>query len=396
MGSIRRLLISCWIVIGTVTVVACSSGEGGSASRVPGNARFYNGPTPASAFAPEGQTAAAADGRWLVTPTQVRFTVRQLIFQTIDAGGITGGFTADLGMACIVTWDKSQPTLSTTLDCPFTADTGSYNQLAVLIDPEVDVLIDDPAAGIFTDPTSPSLLSTTAPATGAAFVAYAFTPPEGDLVNAGNTYLFPSFVVDSSDPVEVEIASSAIHEFVVDVVGASASFSFGVTPQLHISVQGLAKASFYSSSATIESVNINISPPQAEFLFYYDTPDTPSFVFGVGPAACYASGPSEGLPHGANNTSPEASPVFTNDQRLGGYLGLDSAGTLCWAIPHDATYSAYESIFAIPEVATLGSSATMTCEARTTAPAPLEGLNYSSGCPTVTPSAQIGVTLVAH
>ena len=81
--------------------------------------------------------------------------------------------------------------------------------------------------------------------------------------------------------------------------------------------------------------------------------------------------------------------------RAGGYLGVDAAGTICWATPVDATYAQYREICEMQTVTTIGGTTTLRCQTVTTAPAPTSGDTYASGCPTITPTSSVVLTLVA-
>jgi hypothetical protein len=46
-------------------------------------------------------------------------------------------------------------------------------------------------------------------------------------------------------------------------------------------------------------------------------------------------------------------------------------------------------------VTTIGGTTTLRCQTVTTAPAPTSGDTYASGCPTITPTSSVVLTLVA-
>ncbi|MBL0214371.1 MAG: hypothetical protein IPQ07_10840 [Myxococcales bacterium] len=82
--------------------------------------------------------------------------------------------------------------------------------------------------------------------------------------------------------------------------------------------------------------------------------------------------------------------------RSGGWLGRDSTGTICWALPADPAYTTYAGLLTLPELTTLGTSAALTAQQTTTPMPPTSGSNYASGCPTVTGGTSKTVTLVAQ
>ncbi len=71
------------------------------------------------------------------------------------------------------------------MDCPFTLSSGAYKSTYIGFNATYDVLINDSTNGIYTDPSSPSLLRTgSPPPTGAQFVTVT-TNSSGSTFGAG-------------------------------------------------------------------------------------------------------------------------------------------------------------------------------------------------------------------
>ena len=126
-------------------------------SMVSGTARILNGATgPASLLKtlpsrlPASKSTVPEDGIWILSPDQVRITLRNIGF-----GSNSGGTMAELG-ECTVTYDRTAPSLSLRLDCPFEVAVGTYTTVVIEYEITHQVLIDDPVNGFYTDPNSPS------------------------------------------------------------------------------------------------------------------------------------------------------------------------------------------------------------------------------------------------
>jgi hypothetical protein len=133
------------------------------------------------------------------------------------------------------------------------------------------------------------------------------------------------------------------------------------------STSGSGKATFYSPTGTAGNYNAmtRTGDDTGSTRFYYPTPTgQPGFVFFVTP------GPGE------------AYPLDAAKALVGGYLGRDSTGTLCWAnAAQDASWAHYSQYCAMHEAVALGEMTTLTCKHADPAPLPTSGDTYASGCP---------------
>jgi len=356
----------------------------------PSHARILHGPSDAATAMLGGFASASAipaDGHWALSPDQSRATLTSLAFQGSD-GNVT---TADL-TGCVPTYVRDAAALTSILDCPFDVPPGTYVGVGVGVRTTFDVMLTDAANGFFTDPASPTGLSTTAPAAGPQFASFVVPGPggQGDVLTS-QTFFTTPLVVSAGGTVTLEIVEDMIHTLFANVSGGTASFDTSLplpAVQLIPSVAGAGRVEFYSPTGTALDA-LMPGPTDDESgsvrVFYADA-SQPSYLFSPVP------GPSQ-----AWNVSPASSPVNpANGFRAGGYLGLDASGVLCWALPADYTYAEYSAICRMPVATAVGDSTTLSCQHVTNVPAPVSGDTYASGCPTIIPDVQRTLTLVAR
>ena len=354
------------------------------------HARILHGPSDAVASTTAripSPLAVPADGHWAFSPDQSRVTLVSLAFQGVDGNVATAALTD-----CVPTYVRDSAALSPILDCPFDVPAGTFVGVGVGVLTTFEVMLTDAANGFFTDPGSPTGLSTTAPSGGPQFASFVVPGPGGQ----GNVLTSPTFftspwVVSAGDPVTLDIIEDMIHTVFANVTGGVASFDTSLplpAVQLVPSVSGAGRVEFYSPTGTaLDALMPGPTDDESGSVrVFYANPPQPSYVFSPVP------GPSQ-----AWNVSPATSPMNpANGFRAGGYLGLDSNGVLCWALPADYTYAQYSEVCEMPIVTAVGASTTLSCQHLTSAPPPVAGDTYASGCPPITPDVQRTLTLVAR
>ena len=374
-----------------VCIAACGNNGGGGSVAV--TARMLNGPVPLGTMVRPQATGGAnlTDGMWMITPNQVRATLVAVGFhgQDDDHPELTN---------CTVTFDRSAPSLSTRLECPFTLSAGTYTYLFLEYSRTFEVLIDDATNGLYTDPAAPSLLSTTPPAGGAKFVPYTVSGGSGTTKSLNGLYFDAPLVVDpSSAPLALDIALEAVHAVRVQVTGSQPVFTSTDKEPLYLfpSLSGLAKAAYYSSSNTAFNFNpaAGGGEPSEVFLFYEGA--QPAFVY-INATGGIENCLTPGSPGNAQNISPSASPVGQDGNRGGGYLGKDPNGTICWALPTSDKWTDYASAWQLSEAAGPNIDTTLSCVLTTSVAAPTSGNTYASGCPMLGSTTQRTVRLVAQ
>lgn len=397
----RHLLLPLSLLAASFLVPGCRGGGGSfdgngdddddGANVLQGTANVIAGPSvPETPFAPL-TTGVPADGYWIISPNKVRARLEILDFFTE-----TDKVRAELGAECAIEADRSAPSQSQILACPFEIAAGTYVGLGVAVNPNYEVLIDDAVNGIYSDPASATLLSTTPPVGGAAFVPYICEKGCGGLPPA---MLAQPLVLGTGDSISVSIVVDLVHTISTTVSAGLVSFDSVVAshlvPILVYPTPGApGKAQNLNTIGTAQNYQFQFGPQDAMRVYY--SADQPMFLSGGKGACVYSNG--DGSTWAAD---PATSPLSNGGPagfRAGGYLGLDASGTLCWAIGlqgADPIYSSYESYHTLTPVAVVGSSATLSCSAVSTVPAPISGPTYASGCPAIPADTQMTVTLVA-
>lgn len=159
-----------------------------------GTAKMLNGASPGVAPTPALARAAGApsDGGWVLTPNAVSVPLEALMFEQ----GST--FYMEPLTDCTLAFDITQPGLAQSLACTFDLPpAGTYPTVSLQLGSSYQITIDDPVNNIYTDPSSPTLLSTTAPAGGAQPVTIPIDSSLGG--EAGVTPPTPLVISDGGD-----------------------------------------------------------------------------------------------------------------------------------------------------------------------------------------------------
>lgn len=386
MKNVRSVKLAVLGALASLALVtACkssgSNGGGGGGGKVAVTVRFKNGAGGPSTFAPFAPAAASSlvDGQWFFSPDQA--VVR---FQSLTLSNGTDLTTADLGSACAVTFNRAQGSGSTALDCPILINNGTYSKMTICFSATVDLLIDDPAVGLFTDPASATMLSTTAPVGGAALVPYVVPGSDPCFQIA-----LPQPVVVTDSSADISIIGDMNKTGLLQVTGGVPSFSTAsFRPVAIAAVPGSSGfAEFYDDAAVFQP---NVHPVAAgsggNFLHvFYQSPTAP-VVASVNGLCPFTNRPDSAYAYGRQAAA-------ALDFSSGAYLGLDAAAKLAWAIPSDDTWASVQT-YVMDRVATLGSSSTLVCSDGTEI-VPSSGDTYASGAPTL-PSTTQTTTLYLH
>lgn len=375
---------------------ACTSGDdkGGGGGGVPGTAHIVRGASDAeTAFAPLtfGTAAIPADGDWRISPDGGRATLLSL---QMGLPGTPGSTTVQL-TDCTPEYHRADPSNTAMLDCEFTVPSGTYNGFGVSMVNAFEILIDDPANGFYTDPSSSTLLSTTPPAGGAAYVTVDNTASQETV---GLIYaLYPPLVVDSQEGITVTIAADMIHTMEIRVAGGVPSFLPQIPAPIVLvgSPTGIAKSQYFTTLGTIDSYKWREPPINPDTLRVFYTGDGSASVLAASPSDFFTGG-SLSATLFAYAVDPADLTTDNLGQKPGGYLGVDGSGTLCWAQGTSFAWDAYRAVYALPPVTVIGSSALLARDDVNPAPLPADGETYASGCPAMTPDATVSLTLAAQ
>ena len=363
-------------------------GDGGDA--ITGVAHVVHGPSAgASARRVIGPPAALVDGDWLVSPDKVRVRLDRLGF---NAAAAEDGIGTELD-GCEIEYDRASPSLSALLDCPFQLQLDRAIEvldISLQMNPEAAILISDPESGIFTDPDAPGGLATVEPSGGADFVPW--TSANGG-TSAGAAFTTPLDLGPDTGSISVAIVLDAVQTVEVLVSGGVPEFkstSVWAPAVVFPTLDEPGRVAYYTSAGTAATIDVASHVPLVTARVYYDAADEPAYAFA--PNVC---GVGLDSPKAAYAADPDDSPAYTDGNRIGGWLGRDPDGTLCWVLPVDRTWSAYAAYLTLPEQDGVGSSASLSCQTTSTPTPPPSGSTYAAGCPAITAESITALTLAA-
>jgi hypothetical protein len=360
--------------------------DGPGGNLIAAHAKVLHGPTSttmtATGKAHFGPLPAPSDGRWTITPDKAKITLLHVDLVRSDGQPYIAPLTD-----CTPEYDRTSATLTQLLDCPFDVPAGTYIQVGITASTTYQMLLDDQVNGIYTngtgvvttDPGTPSYSTFTVPGPGGIGTELNFT-----------SFLAEPVVVDDTHPLQTEILVDMIHMIGANISGGAVTIDVTaptLPATIMASASGAGKTEFYSVESPAE--NMRIGPlgntgTWGGVRVLYGAPPQPSYIFYPVP------GPSQ-----AYNVNPATAPDNGTGSKAGGYLGIDSTNTMCWAMPTDGTYTTYSRVCRMALVAA-GDSTTVECQTGSTAPAPTSGDTYASGCPAITPNETANVTLIAQ
>lgn len=367
----------------TAAFVGCSGGGGGGGDDDDDDdggsdnvvAQLVQGATAPAAFALAGG-GPPTDGLWRISPEQVQVTITRVNFQGATEAESTG---ADL-VGCTATFDRSQPSLTALGSCSFNVAAGSYTSMNMFTDPVAQILISDAVNGIFTDAASATGLSSIEPAGGAALV-----PVTTEFGGGFETFFTAPLVIGSgAGPVQLSFVIDAMHTADVTVSGGGTTLTFGdyFPARVFPTIGDPGTPQYFSSLSNGDSYNNSVGNPPHHIRVYYGPGADPQPVrlsldqLAMQINACQAGGFGYVFPGDAATSPPSSS-----GDRAGGWLGIDSSGTLCGAVGDDSEFTGYHSYFTMPYITTVGATALFRCEMTDTPTPPASGTTYASGCP---------------
>ncbi len=353
----------------------------------PGTAHLLQGATtPHSAAALRHSSAGLSSGNWYVSPDKIKIKLTRINF-----AGATQQDSTDADLVdCVVTYDRAAATLAPLLDCPFSIGPGTYTSMNLFVDPTSEVLISDATNGLYTDPSAPTKLSSTAPADGAAFV-----PVTATLGTAFQQFFSTPLVV-TDQPVSLSVVIDAVQTVQLTSSGGTPP-TFGTYFPAYVfpSIGGVGKPQYYTSSGTADTYDD--STVLANIIrVYYEPNGAPTYSLfqqrGMSLMGCADGAYGIGA-HAADNRT---TPVNNDGSRPGGWLGLDSTNTMCWVYAGDQAFSTYSNYLTMGKVPNIGDSTTLRCAQTTSPTPPSSGSTYASGCPPMTNQfVAVPMTLVA-
>lgn len=369
MGEMRAVVLVC--------LMACGGDGGGTAQAT---AKMLNGPSPGTVqmFAP--RVAPASEGSWAVTPTRVVAPIKQFHFRDKSSGD-----THDIDLTdCKVTFDLKQPALAQTLDCPFIVPAGTYEDLGITFGPDYELTVDDAVNGMYTDPSNPAKVTTTAPAGGGQPIT---VPNPFASLGMQVSHFGSKLTVNDGDTVTVSVLLQGLQSIQITITGGVAQLGIDGNnmpkfPDSVTSVGTPARIAFYANAALGTPYSVNASALMEKDMAVY------VLYSGTSPAF---------LGYSSNHLKPCFSQTaFVYPAKNNGYLGLDSTGMLGWSGFSDMTGQMPSSLWRMHQVDTKGGTTTLECLSTTTDPMP-PGDSFSSGAPNFsTPTASMPMTLLVN
>jgi hypothetical protein len=260
----------------------------------------------------------------------------------------------------------------------------------LFVDPTAEVLISDATNGLYTDPSVPTKLSSTAPAGGASFV-----PVTATLGTAFQQFFSTPLVV-TDQPVSLSVVIDAVQTVqLTSSGGAPPTFGTYFPAYVFSSIGGVGKPQYYTSSGTADTYDD--STVLANIIrVYYEPNGAPTYSLfqqrGMSLMGCADGAYGIGAYAADNRTTP----INNDGSRPGGWLGLDSTNTMCWVYAGDQAFSTYSNYLTMGKVPNIGDSTTLRCAQTTSPTPPSSGSTYASGCPPMTNQlVAVPMTLVA-
>jgi hypothetical protein len=349
---------------------------------VPGTLRVVMGPTPDLAARPAGPPV---DGPWLLSPRHMTVHVRDLLLSP-DGDATAFGELRD----CDAHYDLSLPSLTLIASCPIELPPGTYDGYSLKLAGEYedifldDVVLDD--AGIYSDPSSPTLLTTAAPAGGAQPIRVRAneTDPSG--------YFDAPITIAEGQPFTIDVAIDALQFLEAEVGGGTAHVGHGdftstLLPHFVASATPFDHVGWYTSADVGTAGSLAPTARRASLSVYYSSATAAQHVHSLvfDPGHCIDTSTVDFAPRrGARTPGP------------GGYVGVDASGTIGWAIPGLLGWDSYTAILALPQRSELGDTTTLSCTPIARDPAP-PGDSFSSGVPSSgTPEYTLPMILAAR
>jgi hypothetical protein len=230
-------MLKAGVGVAVIALGACFGGDGGGAT-VTGNLRFVQGGT-SGAPSPLRLTNTVAPltpgYEYIVSPHKAKVTFTSVVFRDETGRPLEASSQAgEYGPAfsdCTITYDRSLASGSTLLDCDIEMPIGEVSQLGVYFDKNLEILVNDSSVGIYSNPASPTLYSTTAPAGGADFVP--FTIMIGNGTSRATPIVFGTPISITADaPPQLYITTDMIQTLQMQVNADGTSLTAGVRGKL--------------------------------------------------------------------------------------------------------------------------------------------------------------------
>ena len=380
-----------WVILLATIVVAGCAMETNHPTAT-GKLSILNGPTaaaPATRLSKKIASLSSLGGDYRLSPSKMTITITGVGYFPVGGNPMSAAISAVSG--CTATYDRSKGSLATLNTSDITVQTGTFGGVVIRYSNTYSVVIDDSAAGIYSEPTAPGKLVATPPSGGAQPIQVTDQNAGSEDGNSFICFASPVTIGTDSTP-QVYVVFDPTHWLMTTI--SNGSFSpprMSGNPPISPSVSKFGKAAFYSNIGTAMAYPWGVGAGgNVSLLFLYGDSATPVSVTWQDQAICPSSSDMNWvMAFNGNGTS------------LGTYgmLGLDANHTLAWASPSGVSddrksITGYDGVFRMPEISTVGQTTVLSYLCTSTIPQPVSGPNYSSGAPDFVPAATLTMTLL--
>jgi hypothetical protein len=389
-----------WSVL-LVAITLCGCGTGVSYSTASGTVNILNGPTatsglPKSVMRKTTTVPPLENGTYALAPSKMTLTVTGIAFLPVGKTQYDNVNVMSLS-GCTATYDRSVGSLAVLNTSDISVPCGTYCGVAIRVRQTYTMVINDTAAGIYSDPAVPSHLSTTAPAGGGQPIQIRDqnSDSDGEEGACGSaTYFDSPITVDKDARPQVYVVFDPTHWIKASYNNGSFDAPrMGGNPPIVPSISNFGKAAYYNNMGTTMAYRMDGHNLQSgtSLLFLYADITTPITVTWQVHDICVPTGGSAVVAYNGNGMRAG----------LWGMLGLDANHMLAWASPapsklSDGTITGYSGVFRMPEISTVGQTTVLSYKCMDDVPRPISGRNYSSGAPDFTADGTLTLTLLAN
>lgn len=385
-------------LLAAVACIRCGSGVSYLAAS--GNVNILNGPTGGAVLAKSAVRKAAAarpleNGTYAIAPSKMTLTVTGIGFIPAGMTQYDNFRMVDVS-GCTATFDRSLGSLSVLHTSDFSMPVGTFCGVSIRCRQTFTMVINDTEAGIYSDPASPGGLTTSPPPGGGRPIQIRDQNSDNDGETGPGgcvTYFDSPITIDENTAPQVYVVFDPTHWIKAQYNnGQFSAPRMGGNPPIVPSISRFGKAAYYSNIGTSLSYRMdNRSADSAmSLLFLYADSLTPISVSWQVYDLCARTGNSCAVAYNGNGWR----------SGLWGMLGLDVNHTLAWASPApgigNGTITAYNGVFRMPEISTVGETTILSYRCTSDIPQPQSGKNYSSGAPAFTADGTLTLTLLKN
>jgi hypothetical protein len=324
-----------------------------------------------------------------VSPSQITLQVEGIGFFAPGTPSNKQPNTIQPVSGCSVTYDRTKGSLSQLASCTAEVPTGTYGGLIISYSTTYNLVVNDPQAGFYSDPSSPNFVSITPPAGGAAMVQ--LRDQNGGNATGYKTTLFstPVTFTEKSSP-QFSVIFDPTHWLVVPENSGAVTgpMYFAGDPPIAGTLGQFGKAVYYTNVGTTGGFAPN-GPNSVGFIVFFTSDGVATQVSLRDGPFCSGSVFESGAAFAGNGTNWGEF----------GYLGLDSNNVLSWDLggaltPDQTQITGYAGVVSVPMGTKVGDTVTAQYACTASPPTPSSGTTFASGAPSFTPTGSVSLTLL--